>query len=205
MQDPQGPVTNAVCALASLHYTQMRIAQGLEAPDPNLDRSNARYFQGESYFQLASAKQLRGYNESDAIAALHLICYAQLSGGTTDWQPVLTIACDWLTQTGLPKDDNPKLTYRNMSPTAKLAVRATLVSSSQSHHGHQALTATLVDGDGREYVDQSGTQVHGIVPTDDFEDVRVGVLGGAPGRRCRHGARMRYSQWLPRRRGIWLG
>lgn len=127
MQDPQGPVTNAVCALASLHYTQMRIAQGLEAPDPNLDRSNARYFQGESYFQLASAKQLRGYNESDAIAALHLICYAQLSGGTTDWQPVLTIACDWLTQTGLPKDDNPKLTYRNMSPTAKLAVRATLL------------------------------------------------------------------------------
>ncbi|KAL1739337.1 fungal-specific transcription factor domain-containing protein, partial [Schizophyllum fasciatum] len=127
MQDPQGPVTNAICALASLHYTQMRVAQGLEAPDPDLARSNARFFQDESHFQLASAKQMRGHNEADAIAALHLVSYAQLSGGATDWQPLLAIACDWLRQTGLPKDDNPKLQYRDMSPTAKLAVRATLL------------------------------------------------------------------------------
>ena len=52
-----------------------------------------------------------------------------MSGGAVDWQPLLVIACDWLQQTGLPKDENPKLRYRDMSPAAKLAVRATLVSS----------------------------------------------------------------------------
>ncbi|KAL1752404.1 fungal-specific transcription factor domain-containing protein [Schizophyllum commune] len=127
MQDPQSAVTHAVCALASLHYTQMRVAQGLEAPDANAVHTNTRFFQEECHFQLASAKQMRGHNESDAIAALHLVSYAQMSGGAVDWQPLLVIACDWLQQTGLPKDENPKLQYRDMSPAAKLAVRATLL------------------------------------------------------------------------------
>ncbi|KAF8896476.1 fungal-specific transcription factor domain-containing protein [Infundibulicybe gibba] len=127
VQEPRGAVTNAVCALASLHFTRMRVAQGLEAPDPNPEHSNATYFHDEAYFQLATAKQLRGgYSEGDAIAALHLLSFSQLSGGATDWKPAFAVACDWLAQTGLPTDENPKLVFHNMSATGQLAAKAIL-------------------------------------------------------------------------------
>ncbi|KAF5382023.1 hypothetical protein D9615_004431 [Tricholomella constricta] len=127
LQEPRGAVTNAVCALASLHYTRMRVAQGLEAPDPNPEHSNATYFHDEAYFQLETAKQLRGaYTESEAVAALHLVCYSQLSGGTTGWQPAFVVMCEWLTQTGLLTDENAAITLHTMSTTAQLLVKATL-------------------------------------------------------------------------------
>ncbi|KAF8071856.1 fungal-specific transcription factor domain-containing protein [Lyophyllum atratum] len=127
VQEPRGAVTNAVCALASLHFTRMRVAQGLEAPDPNPEHSNATYFHDEAYFQLDTAKQLRGtFTESEAIAALHLVCYSQLSGGTTTWQPAFVMMCEWLTQTGLLTDENPAITLHAMSTTAQLLVKATL-------------------------------------------------------------------------------
>jgi hypothetical protein len=107
----------------------MRVVQGLEAPDSNPEPSTAKYFHDEAYFQLANAKQLRGYHdESDAIAALHLVSFSVLSGGATDYQPVLGIACDWLAQTGLLNDENPKLTLRNMSEAGQLVVKITVVS-----------------------------------------------------------------------------
>ncbi|KAJ6624041.1 fungal-specific transcription factor domain-containing protein [Mycena sp. CBHHK59/15] len=128
VQEPRGAVTNAVCALASLHYTRMRVAHGLEAPDPNPEHSTAKYFHDEAYFQLANAKQMHGsYSESDAIAALHLVWFSQLSGGTTDWQTVFAMACDWLAQQrGLLTDDNPKLALQNLSATGQLIVKLTL-------------------------------------------------------------------------------
>jgi len=105
----------------------MRVVQGLEAPDSNPEPSTAKYFHDEAYFQLANAKQLRGYHdESDAIAALHLVSFSVLSGGATDYQPVLGIACDWLAQTGLLNDENPKLTLRNMSEAGQLVVKITV-------------------------------------------------------------------------------
>lgn len=110
----------------------MRVAQGLEAPDPKPEHSNATYFHDEAFFQLATAKQLRGsYSEGDAIAALHLVSYSQLSGGVTNWQRVFAVACEWLVQTGLPEDENPKLKLHAMSSTAQLAAKATLVRSSR--------------------------------------------------------------------------
>ncbi|KAG5638486.1 hypothetical protein H0H81_012418 [Sphagnurus paluster] len=125
--EPRGAVTNAVCALAHLHHTRMRVAQGLEAPDMNPEHSNATYFHGEAYFQLDAAKQLRGtYTENEAMAALHLLSYSQLSGGMTGWQPAFVVLCEWLTQTGLPTDDNPAMTLQAMSTTAQLLVKATL-------------------------------------------------------------------------------
>nr|GAT54590.1 predicted protein [Mycena chlorophos] len=126
--DPRGAVTNAVCALASLHYTRMRVSHGLEAPDPNPEHSTAKYFHDEAYFQLHNAKQVRGtYNESDVVAALHLVWFSQLSGGATDWQPVFAVACDWLAQqTDLLTSDNPKLALHRLPPSSQLIVKITL-------------------------------------------------------------------------------
>ncbi|KAJ7285217.1 fungal-specific transcription factor domain-containing protein [Mycena rebaudengoi] len=128
VQEPRGAVTNAVCALANLHYTRMRVAHGLEAPDPHPEHSTAQYFHDEAYFQLANAKQVRGsYNESDAIAALHLVWFSQLSSGATNWQPVFAIACDWVAQqTDLLSNDNPKLAMGSLSPAGQLIVKLTL-------------------------------------------------------------------------------
>jgi len=121
VQEPRGAVTNAVCALASLHFTRMRVAQGLEAPDPNPEHSNATYFHDEAWFQLDTAKQLHGtYTESEAIAALHLVCYSQLSGGTMGWQRAFVVMCEWLAQTGLLSDENPAITLHAMSTTAQV-------------------------------------------------------------------------------------
>ncbi|KAF5337924.1 hypothetical protein D9758_013109 [Tetrapyrgos nigripes] len=127
MQEPRGAVTNAVCALASLHFKRMRVAQGYEAPDPNPEHSAAKYFYDEAFFQVANAKRIRGcYNESDVIAALHLVCFSQLSGGATDWEPVLAMALEWLSQTGLPNDEDPKMTVQNMNTAAQVAVKCTM-------------------------------------------------------------------------------
>ncbi|KAJ3739273.1 fungal-specific transcription factor domain-containing protein [Lentinula detonsa] len=127
VQEPQGAVTNAVCALASLHFTRKRVAEGLEAPDLNPDHSTAKYFYDESYFQLANAQQIRGhYNESDVIAALHLVYFSQMSGGSMDWMPVLSIALDWLAQIGLPEKEDPKSVLSSLSPAAQIAVKGTM-------------------------------------------------------------------------------
>ncbi|KAF7336814.1 Zn(2)-C6 fungal-type domain-containing protein [Mycena venus] len=128
VQEPRGAVTNAVCALASLHYTRMRVAHGLEAPETNPEHSTAKYFHDEAYFQLHNAKQVRGsYSESDAIAALHLVWFSQLSGGATDWQPVFAVACDWVAQqTDLLTNDNPKLALQSLPIAGQLIVKLTL-------------------------------------------------------------------------------
>ncbi|KAJ7067197.1 fungal-specific transcription factor domain-containing protein [Mycena amicta] len=126
--EPRGAVTNAVCALASLHYTRMRVSHDLEAPDPNPEHSTAKYFHDEAYFQLHNAKQVRGtYGESDAVAALHLVWFSQLSGGATDWQPVFAVACDWLAQqTDLLTSDNPQLALQRLPSSSQLIVKITL-------------------------------------------------------------------------------
>ncbi|KAJ3980019.1 fungal-specific transcription factor domain-containing protein [Lentinula detonsa] len=100
VQEPQGTVTNAVCALASLHFTRKRVAKGLEAPDLNPDHSTAKYFYDESYLQLANAQQIRGhYNET----------------------------LDWLAQIGLPEKEEPKHSVlSSLSPAAQIAVKGTM-------------------------------------------------------------------------------
>ncbi|KAJ7126736.1 fungal-specific transcription factor domain-containing protein [Mycena epipterygia] len=128
VQEPRGAVTNAVCALASLHHTRMRVAHGLEAPDPNPEHSTAKYFHDEAYFQVHNAKQARGsYSESDAIASLHLVWFSVLSGGATDWQPVFAVACGWVAQqTDLLTNSNPKLALQNLPTESQLIVKLTL-------------------------------------------------------------------------------
>ncbi|KAF7328049.1 Zn(2)-C6 fungal-type domain-containing protein [Mycena kentingensis (nom. inval.)] len=125
---PRGAVSNAVCALGSLHDTHMRVSHGLKAPDSNPEHSTAKYFYDEAYSQLQKAKQDRGtYEESDALAALHLVWFSQLSGGMTDWESVLTVACDWLGQeTDFLTSDNPKLALQRLSSSTQLIVKLTL-------------------------------------------------------------------------------
>src|ERR1700720_1422498 len=124
LEEPQGAVTNAVCALASLHSSRMQIAQ---FADPNAEQSLAQYFYNEAWALLVNSKQALGhYTEYDAIAALHLVSYSLLSRGTTDWRSVLEVACEWLNQTGMTVDDNPKYTMSNMTSTRQFALKATM-------------------------------------------------------------------------------
>lgn len=120
-------MTNAICALASLHHDRMRISQGLEEPNANPQATNAHYFHTEAWYQLATSKTMRGHNECDAIAALHLVSYSQMSGGVTDWVQMFQTACEWLVSTGLHNDEQPLQAYQNMNEAAQLAVKMTLV------------------------------------------------------------------------------
>ncbi|KAF5376163.1 hypothetical protein D9757_009338 [Collybiopsis confluens] len=127
VQEPRGAVTNAVCALASLHFSRKRVAEGLEPPDLNPQHSTAKYFYDEAYYQLANAQAMRGhYSESDVIAALHLVYFSQLSGGSMDWTPVLSVALDWLAQIGLTDQEDPRSTLGTMSLTSQIAVKGTM-------------------------------------------------------------------------------
>ncbi|KAJ7096534.1 fungal-specific transcription factor domain-containing protein [Mycena belliarum] len=127
LQDPRGATTHAVCALASLHYTRLRVAHGLEAPDADPSTATSKFFHDEAYFNLHQAQQARGaYAAGDALAALHLVWYSQLSGGATDWQPVFAVACDWLAQqTDLLGSDNPKLALQHLPEDGQLIVKLT--------------------------------------------------------------------------------
>ncbi|KAE9399793.1 hypothetical protein BT96DRAFT_965533 [Gymnopus androsaceus JB14] len=127
VQEPRGAITHAVCALASLHYMRKRVAEGLEAPDLNPQNSTAKYFYTEAYLQLVNAQQIRGhYTESDIIAALHLVYFSQLSGGSMDWMPVLGIALDWLAQIGITEEEDPKMMLSTLSMAAQIAVKGTM-------------------------------------------------------------------------------
>jgi len=125
LEEPQGAVTNAVCALASLHHSRMQVAQ---FSNPTPEQSLAQYFYNEAWACLVTSKQTLGrYTESDAIAALHLVSYSLLSRGTTDWRPMLEVLCDWLSQTGITVDEDPKYTMSNLTSSRQFALKGTMV------------------------------------------------------------------------------
>ncbi|KAH7884373.1 fungal-specific transcription factor domain-containing protein [Phlebopus sp. FC_14] len=125
LQDPQGPVTNAICALASLHNMRVRAARGLEPMNHTLENSRAIMFYDTAHAQLYKNRQIL-LSEADAIAALHLLSFSLCSGGVTDWRTMLDIANEWMVQTGVTTHENPKLAMMNMSPAARLALKATM-------------------------------------------------------------------------------
>jgi hypothetical protein len=144
LQDPHGAVTNAVCALAALHSKRMRIAQGLETPDANPNNSIPKFFYDEAYYQLIHANQRGCYSENDAIAALHLVTYSLFSGGIADWRGVLAVALDWLGQTGLSGDENPRTALLNMSVAGRCALKITMVRPFQRLSPWRSLTDSSV-------------------------------------------------------------
>lgn len=70
----------------------------------------------------------RTFVESDAVAAVFLISYHNLVGGGTGWLPFAEVAYEWLVQTGIHQDQNPKLTLMNMSAPQRLAAKLTMVT-----------------------------------------------------------------------------
>lgn len=127
LSEPQGAVTHAICALSSLHSARLRISRGLEVPNPHPERSIPKYFYDQAAMQLMTSKTMGGhYSEKDAIAALYLVGFSTLSGGSTNWLTMLDIACEWLSETGIQDEQNPKLTLRNMSDMSRFAAQATM-------------------------------------------------------------------------------
>jgi hypothetical protein len=127
VQDPQGPVANAISALAALHCNRIRMAHGLDAPNPTLENSPAIRFYNTAHQQIYRNKQTM-LSESDANAAIHMLSFSLVSGGVTDWRPMLDIASEWLVRTGITTSDNPKLMMMNMNEASRLALKATMVS-----------------------------------------------------------------------------
>ncbi|KAI0789851.1 fungal-specific transcription factor domain-containing protein [Abortiporus biennis] len=133
MSDPRGAVAHAIAGLASLHSARLRIVHGIEAPNRNPERSIPKYFYDQAVIQLMNSKTMNGrYTEGDAIAAVYLITFSTLSGGSTDWTPMLEVACDWFIQTGIHEEQNPKLTLMNMSAVGRFAAKATVWVDVQS-------------------------------------------------------------------------
>ncbi|KAG2110232.1 fungal-specific transcription factor domain-containing protein [Suillus discolor] len=125
LKHPQGSVANAISALASLHFSLIRIAHGFEAPNPTLEHSPAIRFYDSAHQQLYRNKQTT-LSESDANAAIHMLSFSLMSGGVTDWRPMLDIASEWLARTGITTSDNPKLMMINMNEASRLALKATM-------------------------------------------------------------------------------
>ena len=136
MQEPRGAPSYAIYALADLHLTQMRISQGLEAPQSG-QASTAHYMYQEALFKLkANRDNGNGWGESDAIAALHLVSYSQLSGGSADWQEPFDILCAWLLQSNLSlAGENARAILQSMSVASQLLVKLIMVSWLASFDG----------------------------------------------------------------------
>ncbi len=105
------------------------MAQGLEAPSQTPESSSTEYLRLEALNRLKMNKNSQGgWTENDALAALHLISLSQLSGGASDWESPFNILIQWLHQTNLPVAENSWMTFLNLSQTAQLNVKATLVN-----------------------------------------------------------------------------
>ena len=134
VQEPRGAVTNAICALASLHHSRARQAAGYDPPDPNPEHSFTKFLYDQAFFQLTNTNHLNGlYTSTEAIAALHLTSFSFLSDGWTNWVPTLQIAKDWLASTGIQSEENPRLFVTNMTNGSAYAAKATMVRFSHSH------------------------------------------------------------------------
>ncbi|KAH9902741.1 fungal-specific transcription factor domain-containing protein [Cubamyces lactineus] len=129
--EPNGAVAYSLCALAALHHARVRMARGADpiAEDPDNENAPSRQFYDRALYRLMHAPQTNGtgqYSDSDAIAAVQLVSYAVLGGGTMDWTSPLEFACEWLAQTGIYNEENPKLTLLGMSATGRFAAKATM-------------------------------------------------------------------------------
>ncbi|OCH93068.1 hypothetical protein OBBRIDRAFT_381076 [Obba rivulosa] len=121
VSDIRGAVSNTMCALASLHSFRRRVAQGLDAQEHI--HTN---FYNQAIAQLNNVKSLVGhYSETDAVAAVHIVTFSCFSG-LGNWAGALEVAYNWLVQTGIFEEENPKLILMNMSPTARFAAKATM-------------------------------------------------------------------------------
>ncbi|KAI0749730.1 fungal-specific transcription factor domain-containing protein [Daedaleopsis nitida] len=129
--EPDGAVAHSLCALAALHHARARMARSSQpiTEDPDSDASVGRQFYNRASYRIMHGPQTNGtgqYADSDAVAAVQLIAYSLLAGGTTDWASPFEVACEWLGQTGLYNEENPKLMLLSMSPAGRFAAKTTM-------------------------------------------------------------------------------
>ncbi|KAG8881306.1 hypothetical protein FRB98_004418 [Tulasnella sp. 332] len=126
IRDPLGPVTNAICSLASLHDTRLRIAHGLIHPEDPTAHDNAQKHYSDTVIQLA--KKVGVFTEVEAIASLHLLSFWLFCGGGGDWGSALGLAGDWLDSTQLVRDvtRDPMDILADWKPAMRFAAQSTL-------------------------------------------------------------------------------
>ena len=131
------PVVHAICALSALHASKTGLGVSPTTnPDdftlslnPALIASSSTEFFNWAYWKLEERKQQNGtYTETDALAAIQLLTYCILGQGN-GWHPFLKMACDWLEQSPLNLQQNPRLTFGASNEAVKLSCRAVMVRS----------------------------------------------------------------------------
>ena len=135
--EPDGAVALSLCALAALHHARARMARSATPilEDPDSESAPPRQFYNRALYRLVHAPQTNGtgqFQDADAVAAVQLIAYSMLGGGSTDWAAPLDVACEWLSQTGIYNEENPKLTLLKMSAAGRFAAKATMVRCAQA-------------------------------------------------------------------------
>jgi hypothetical protein len=130
VREPVGVVTNAICALAALHQSQMRVDEGLEDPTAeNSLYSLSKQYYDQAWWQLLDSRRRHSrYMEQDATAAIHLVSYWIFCGGGGQWQGPLTMASEWLAESPLNTVTNPRLQWLQLSPSARFTAQMTMVS-----------------------------------------------------------------------------
>ncbi|QRV90024.1 Fungal specific transcription factor domain [Ceratobasidium sp. AG-Ba] len=124
--DPQGAVSLALCSLAALHDSRMRIANGIMPNDQRARMPADKYYQ-KALTQLQGNKQRNGrLTDADATAALHFVSFWLFAGGAGDWPVALQIAGDWYEQNNLAAHENPMRTLMEMDDSAKHASKTTM-------------------------------------------------------------------------------
>jgi len=95
---------------------------------PEMNHSTAAtYFRDEAAFLISGSLHLNGsYTDRDAIAALHLMSFSQLSGGQFPWADAFDVLCTRVLQSALPSAENPCTIYNTMSSIDQYTVKATL-------------------------------------------------------------------------------
>jgi C6 transcription factor Pro1 len=117
-------VTNAICALASIHHIRMLQSIGQETEDPESNTSLPRRFYSQVNEQIIASKTKNGsYTALDATAALQLVSFSLFVGGIRGWENALQIAGDWYEKTGVLQHENPLRAMWELNVTAKFASR----------------------------------------------------------------------------------
>jgi len=124
--DPEGVVSLALCSLAALHDSRMRIANGIMPNDQRARLPADKYYQ-KALAQLQGNKQRSGrLTDADATAALHFVSFWLFAGGAGDWPTALQIAGDWYEQSNLANHENPMRALMEMNENAKHASKTTM-------------------------------------------------------------------------------
>ncbi|KZT35565.1 hypothetical protein SISSUDRAFT_1121518 [Sistotremastrum suecicum HHB10207 ss-3] len=105
IRNSHGPVPNAIVPPNSLPFT---------------------IFQ-KAVTQLKHSKDTQGwYFNTDAMAAIELVKFAQMRGSIDDWRLPLDVCCHWLHNSPLNKQANPMSVLPHMSDVARFSTEATI-------------------------------------------------------------------------------